>query len=316
MTENANLKRRVRARAAKTGESYTAARRHLVDTDEAAPLRVRIATAQSELWPDPRSRDQLRESGTRVRALMRDAAAAGASLAHFPEGALYSPNKRVMSRRGPATVADADWRLVDRAAVRAELDLIARTARDLKLWVAVGGIDFTPDRFRPTNSLFVISGGGAIVGRYDERMLSRTKSQYMYEAGTRPLAFGVGGVRFGCLLGMESQYPELLAAYERDDVDCVLLSTAGNPEFPEVFAVEAAGHAAANSLWVSYAGAVGRQQPPAGVVDPNGAWTARCASGESERVVVAEIDASHGEPARSWRRCVREGRTHVPGYPR
>ena len=72
-------------------------------------------------------------------------------------------------------------------------------------------------------------------------MLSRTKSQYMDAAGTRSLVFAVGGVRFGCALGMESQYPELFAAYEREDVDCVLLSTAGNPEFPDVFAVEAAG---------------------------------------------------------------------------
>ncbi|MGO9751113.1 MAG: hypothetical protein ACLP22_06315 [Solirubrobacteraceae bacterium] len=58
MTENANLKRRVRARAARTGESYTAARRHLVGTDETSSRRVVIAAAQSVLWPDPRSRDQ------------------------------------------------------------------------------------------------------------------------------------------------------------------------------------------------------------------------------------------------------------------
>jgi predicted amidohydrolase len=110
----------------------------------------------------------------------------------------------------------------------------------------------------------VIFGRGAIVGRYDERMLSRTKSLYMY-AGTQPLVFEVGGVRFGCALGMESQYPELFAGYERDDAHCVLLSTAGNPEFPDVFGVEAAGHAAANSLWVSHAGGVGGHRPPATV---------------------------------------------------
>jgi len=106
----------------------------------------------------------------------------------------------------------------------------------------------------------------------------------MYEAGTRPLVFEVGGVRFGCALGMESQYPEMFAAYERDDVDCVLLSTAGNLEFPEVFAVEAAGHAAANSLWVNHAGAVGRHLPPA------------------------------GERARAWRRWVRDDATHLPAH--
>jgi predicted amidohydrolase len=106
---------------------------------------------------------------------------------------------------------------------------------------------------------------------------------------------------------MESHYAELFAAYERDDVDCVLLSTAGSPEFPEVFAVEAAGHAAANSLWVSYAGATGTQQSSAGVVDPNGAWIARCASPEHDAIVVAEIDTSTGERARGWRRRVRAG---------
>jgi predicted amidohydrolase len=310
MTENANLKRRVRARAARTGESYTAARRHVMGTDETLPRRMVIATAQSTLRPDPRSRDQLRESGVRIHALMRDAKAAGASLAHFPEGALCNPNKRVMSSRGPEVVADADWDLVDRAVLRAELDVVARVARDLKLWVAVGGIDFAPARSRPTNSLFVVSSRGRIVGRYDERMLSRTKSLFMYEAGTRPLVFEVGGVRFGCALGMESRYPELFAAYERDDVDCVLLSTAGSPEFPEVFAVEAAGHAAANSLWVSYAGPIGPHHPPAGVVTPNGAWTARCTSADQDAIAVTEIDTSTGERARTWRRHVREDRSH------
>jgi hypothetical protein len=61
MTENANLKRRIRARAAKTGESYSAARRHLLGADETASRPVLIATAQCVLAPDPRSRDQLRE---------------------------------------------------------------------------------------------------------------------------------------------------------------------------------------------------------------------------------------------------------------
>lgn len=314
MTEDANLKRRIRARAARTGESYTAARRHLLGGDQTSPQHVLIAAAQCLLRPDPRSRDQLHESGTRVRAAMRDAAAEGASLVHFPEGALCAPHKRVVSSRGPDVVADADWGAVDRAALWAELELVANAARDLKLWVAVGGIDFASGRSRPTNSTFVISDRGAIVGRYDERMLSRTKSLYMYEPGTRPLAFEVGGVRFGCALGMESQYPELFAGYERDDVACVLLSTAGNPEFPEVFAVEAAGHAAANSLWVSYAGPVGLHQPPAGIIDPNGVWVARCASADHDAMVVTEIDTSTGERARTWRRCVRESRTDVSAW--
>ena len=68
MTENANLKRRIRARAAKTGESYSAARRHLLGADETRRVMSLIATAQCVLRPDPGSRDQLRESGEQVRA--------------------------------------------------------------------------------------------------------------------------------------------------------------------------------------------------------------------------------------------------------
>jgi predicted amidohydrolase len=59
---------------------------------------------------------------------MRDAAAAGASLVHLPEGALCAPHKRVVSSRGPEVVADADWGAVDRVALRSELDLVAHAA--------------------------------------------------------------------------------------------------------------------------------------------------------------------------------------------
>ena len=87
----------------------------------------------------------------------------------------------------------------------------------------VGGIDFSGDGPRPTNALYVISHRGGLAGRYDERMLSKTKLTFMYRAGTRPLVFEARGMRFGCTLGMETEYPELFIAYERADVDCVAL---------------------------------------------------------------------------------------------
>jgi len=110
------------------------------------------------------------------------------------------------------------------------------------------------------------------------------------------------GVRFGCALGMETHYPELFSAYEEQDVDCVLFSTHGNAESPGIFAVEAAGHAAANSLWVSYAGPAGG--PPAGLVDPDGTWAARCTA-DGAGLAVAEVSSSTGSPARVWRRTAR-----------
>lgn len=304
MTQNANVKRRIRERAARTGESYTTARRHIAGVARSTPARMTLAVAQTVLRPDPRSREQLSRCGAGVRELMHDAASAGATLVHFPEGALTAPNKRLVSRRGPDCLAGADWAAVDRTALAAELDAVAETARVLGIWVVIGSIHFSAADPRPTNALFVISHRGALAGRYDERMLSRTKSTLMYRAGARPLVFEARGMRFGCALGMETQYPELFADYERADVDCVLLSTAGNPELPEVFAIEAAGHAAASSYWVSYSGPAQACQPPAGVISPVGTWAARC-TGATETVVATEIDTATGAEARAWRRSAR-----------
>lgn len=135
-------------------------------------------------------------------------------------------------------------------------------------------------------------------------MLSRTKATLMYAPGRDPLVFTARGMRFGCSLGMETHLAELFLAYEELDVDCVLFSTAGNPETPGVFAIEAAGHAAANSIWISYAGPAQAGHPPAGVIRPDGKWASRCGTSTSELVLTA-LEAGTGAHARTWRRTSR-----------
>jgi predicted amidohydrolase len=300
MTTNRNLKRRVRARAAKTGESYTAALRHV--RPERGPLR--LAVAGTVLRGDPADVAGLRESGRTVRRLMREARSAGARLVLFPEGALCSPHKRVVSVDRPE-VGPADW---DRAAwgvLRAELVATAQLARRLRLWTVLGSLHpLTPPR-RPHNSLYVLSDRGTVATRYDERMLSATKLQFLYTPGSAPVTFTVDGWRFGCASGMDVHFPELFADYERRDVDGVLFGThgPGSPDDP-VMAVEAAGNAATNSFWVGYAGPAGTVEP-SGVASPDGRWMARCPS-DGESVVVAELDPSTG-PGRLWRRRARGG---------
>jgi predicted amidohydrolase len=300
MTANRNLKQRVRARTLKTGESYTAARHQLAG----GPRSMTVAAAQLPLLPDPGDASQIRASGIAVRALMRQASTRGARLVHFPEGALTTPAKRVMSSTGPDDIGPADWDRADWAGLARELDEVTRLAGQLRLWTVVGGIHRPDAGARPVNCLFVISSRGQLTGRYDERMLSKTKSALMYTAGRDPLVFTACGIRFGCTLGMETHYPELFAAYEEQDVDCVLFSTHGNPETPGIFAIEAAGHAAANSLWVSYAGPAADNAPPAGLVAPDGTWAARCAAGETG-LAVTDVTTSTDSPARAWRRTAR-----------
>lgn len=164
----------------------------------------------------------------------------------------------------------------------------------LRICAVVGGIHPSSDG-RPRNCAYAISGRGEVIGRCDERMLSRTKATLMYAPGRDPLVFTAHGMRFGCALGMETQLAELFLAYEELDVDCVLFSTAGNPETPGVFAIEAAGHAAANSIWISYAGPAQAGHPPARVIRPDGKWASRCGTSTSELV----LTALEAEPART-----------------
>ncbi|HEU5384597.1 MAG TPA: hypothetical protein VFV73_01705 [Streptosporangiaceae bacterium] len=194
MTANRNLKQRVRARALKTGESYTAARRQLAGS----PRSMTVAAAQLPLLPDPGDGGQIKASGEAVRTLMRQASTRGAGLAHFPAGALTCPGKRVMSSTGPDGIGPADWDRADWAGLAREVDEVAR-------------------------------------------LLSSAKSALMYT--------GPGAARW-------SSPPPASASAALD--------------VPGIFPIEAAGHAAANSL------------------------------------AVADVTTSTDSPARRWRRTARE----------
>ena len=322
MTANRNLKRKVRARAAKTGESYTAALRHFRPTSTGDPMPetdrrgVRLAVAQT-LVRDAHPAD-LRASGAEVRELMHRAHRAGAKLVHFPEGATCWPNKYTLSAQGPDTLGPSDWARFPFDVLREELAAIAALAGRLRLWTVLGSVHRLTPPHRPHNSLYVFDDRGELVTRYDERMLSNTKISYMYTPGRTPVTFEVDGVRFGCALGIEVHFPELFGEYERLDVDCVLFSTTGvaAPQDTDMFAHQARSHASTNSYWVSFAIAA-QEGPaaPAGVVAPSGTWLARAPRVSEPAFVVADVGGGEADAgiqvaiqhARPWRRTARAG---------
>jgi predicted amidohydrolase len=270
--------------------------------------RLRLAVAQTVLHGDPRHSAGLRDSGSDIRRLMREAHEKGAALAHFPEGATCSPHKRVMSVEGPDKVGPADWDRFEWNVLRQELAAIAELARELRLWTVLGSVHHLTPPHRPHNSSYVISDRGEVVTRYDERMLSNTKITHMYTPGSTPVTFDVDGLRFGLLLGMEAHFPELFIEYERLDVDCVLFSTAGSGS-DSVFATEAQAHAATNSYWVSYAGPAQDAVfgSPSGVISPAGQWIARCPEDGTPSMAVVDLEGDPANPARLWRRTARSG---------
>ena len=305
MTANGNLKRRVRARAARTGESYTTALSQM-RSGPSALRPLRLAVAQTEIGHDPGDAGALRRSGHDVRDLMRRAHAQGARIIHFPEGAVCSPHKKVMSVGGPDTVGPADWSRCRWDVIGEELDAVARLAGELRLCTVLGCVHRLSALHRPYNSLYVISDGGRVTTRYDERMLSKTKIDFMYSPGLSPITFEVDGWVFGCALGMESHFGEVFTEYERLDVDGVLLSTAGGQG--SVFALQAQALAVTNSYWVSYSSLV-QEDPGAasGVIDPHGEWRARCADDGAASLAVVDLQRDESDFARPWRRVARGG---------
>ncbi len=326
MTANRHFKLRVRARAARTGESYTAALRHLrtAPRGESIPENtpLRLAVAQLTVHPDPGDTVALRDSGAQIRRLMSEAHTAGSRLLHLPEGALTCPDKKVMSTGGPENVGPADWDRADWTTLAQELRAIALLAGELRLWTVLGSVHALTPPHRPHQSLYVISDRGAIATRYDERMLSNTKVSHMFTPGSVPITFIVDGMRFGCALGMEAAFPEVFLEYERLDVDCVLFSTHGPGTAVNngPFALQCQALAAANSYWVSYAGtAQDAPNAPSGVITPDGDWLTRCPPNHAPAITTADLDPTAENLARPWRRLARSGlyaRYQTPDDPR
>jgi predicted amidohydrolase len=274
---------------------------------------LRLAVAQTTVPQDPADPGALRESGAQIRSLMQDAHASGATLVQFPEGAVVYPGKYVVSSAGPAELAEADWSRADWDVMRAEAEAVAALAAQLGLWTVFGSPHPLTRPRRPHNSLYVVSPSGAVVTRYDKRFLSNTEVTWMYTPGTDPVVFEAEGLRFGCVLCIEVNFPEIFSEYERLDVDCVLVSIMADDP---IRAVIAQAYAALHNYWVGYSTpAQYSRRAPAGIVAPGGNWIARCPANGQPAVTVADLDPASTDPeidvairlARPWRRTARAG---------
>jgi predicted amidohydrolase len=245
---------------------------------EITQTTLRMAVAQSTVHQDPTNAALLRESGVEIRRLMQQAADAGARLVHFTEGAICFPSKSVMSELGPHEIGPSDWRKAQWTVLQEELDRIAALSGELRIWTVMPSVHQLPAPSRPYNSMYVVSDGGKVVARYDERMLSTTKITWMYTQGKEPVTFEVDGYRFGLALGLDVLFPELFTEFDRLDVDAVLVSyaTSGSSR-NETVPTQACGCAVANTYWISLAvpanSAAGVES---GVIDPHGNWVVQC----------------------------------------
>jgi predicted amidohydrolase len=141
-----------------------------------------------------------------------------------------------------------DWAEVDWSVVRQELEALLALAKQRKIWITIGSAHPLTPPHRPHNSLYIVSDEGELVDRYDKRYCSFTETTQFYTPGRHAVTFEVDGYRFGCLICVELNFPELLMDYDAKGVDCVLLSA-----YPidKVFLLKARAHAALHNFWVS-----------------------------------------------------------------
>ncbi|TVR61815.1 MAG: carbon-nitrogen hydrolase family protein [Spirochaetaceae bacterium] len=278
---------------------------------------IRVAVAQIPGSQDP-STESIAGNAHAIRAEMRAAREAGARLVQFHEGALSGyPSKKLMSGSGLDIIGEADWSKVAWGVLDREFSGICELARELGIWVVLGSLHRFSRNRRPCNSLLIVSDRGQLAGRYDKRFLSFTEISHMYTPGRRAQTFTVDGWTFGCAICIEINYPELFLEYERLDVDCVLFSTYSEDS---MFGIEAQGHAAGNSFWVTFSPPTqGAEAVPAGLIAPNGTWI-RQANNSQPQCVIVDLDQNAPEAEKSvkcrrpWRRAAREGSIYREHY--
>lgn len=166
-------------------------------------MKLTIATSYFPVSADiKRNRDF-------VLKQMRQAAAQGVDVIHFPEACLSGYAGRDMP-----SFDRFDW-----AALLGATEQILGEAKALKLWIILGSAHRLTGKHKPHNCLYIVSDRGAVVDRYDKRFCAGPKSGddgdlAHYSSGSHFTVFDIKGVRCGALICHDYRYPELYREYK------------------------------------------------------------------------------------------------------
>ncbi len=154
-----------------------------------------------------------------VDALMREAHARGARVAHFPEACLS----------GYAGADIESPTSIDFARLRARTEELFALAGELGLWLVLGSTHPLTPPNKPHNSVYVVDDRGRLVDRYDKRFCAgdateETVDLAHYTPGDHTTTFDVDGVRCGVLICHDYRYPELYRDAKRCGVQLLFQS--------------------------------------------------------------------------------------------
>ena len=237
---------------------------------------MKIATVQSEVT------NQVDKNGVLIRRLIKQSYEKGADIVHFCEGALSGYTKEQLG--------SADN--INFAQIRFEIGSIQNLARKYKIWVILGCAHELSEGNRPHNSLYVISDEGEIVNRYDKRKCSNNEIRNWYTPGFEPCTFTVKGIKFGCVVCIEVNFPELFVDAENQDVQCILFSSYSKND---IFGVQCQGYAATHNFWVSMAIPKNESKTfPSQFIGPDGRIIKKCIRTRNS-IIINEIDVEDSQ---------------------
>jgi predicted amidohydrolase len=122
------------------------------------------------------------------------------------------------------------------------------------------------------------------------------------------VVFDVDGYRFGLMICVEINFPQLFSEYERLGVECLLLSA-----YPvdSIFELKARAYAAINAYWVAMSlPAQTNHLMPSGLITPNGTYAALISGTD---LVIADLNRDDPDLhiplhlARPWRSTALKG---------
>ncbi len=255
---------------------------------------IKIATAQSRVSSD------VRKNGIEIRRLIKKAKAQGANLVHFTEGALSGYTKEQLE--SPERI--------DFKQIKIEIQNIKNLCKKDSIWAAFGCAHKLSGDKRPHNSIYIISDQGDIVNRYDKRKCSNNEILNWYTPGFSQCTFTIDSMKFGCILCIEINFPELFIEAEREGIECLLFSSYSKNE---MFGIQAQGHAASHNYWISMSVPANNSHiAPSQFIAPGGKIQARCKRNCSS-IIISDIDTEDErwhvplKLARPWRRLAKKG---------
>ncbi|MFT7616457.1 MAG: putative amidohydrolase [Planctomycetota bacterium] len=181
-------------------------------------MKLKIASCQFPVGAD------IKKNESHICRQIRQAAAEGADVVHFCEGALSG-----YALSDFKSFAGFDW-----ASLKASTIGVMEQAKASGIYLVLGSCHPLSGQLKPHNSVYVISSRGKIVTRYDKRFCASDENGKNVELahftpGNHVTTFTVKGVKCGVLICHEYRYPELYREMKKLNVEVVFHSFhAGN----------------------------------------------------------------------------------------